>query len=337
MLWTDQNILCSFINQLCGVSVIVVFVQLLSCVQLFVTPWTAACQASLSFTISWSLLKFMSIESVMPSNHLIPCCPLLLPFIFPSITVFSVIHLFTSGGQSIGASSSGLVLPTNIQSWFPLGLTGLVTLLSKELWRVFSSTIIWKYQFVTQPSKPKITLYSPLSCLLCTLLCIGNALFFFFFYLFISKFCSEGSPMMAEKQVGRPLSPPQIHQKIIWMLSNFHKTTSECSRRTPAPRKAAHSLQKEVVQNIKDKNINKKLGLKTHPGERVVKEETLSQVGLWGVWNLRGQHNWEKKTNKPQNTHLIATASRGAAQMLASDTSQGRLSREARLQHWCLG
>ena len=90
MLWTDQNILSSFINQLHVVSVIVVFVQLLSCVQLFVTPWTAACQASLSFTISWSLLKFMSIESVMPSNHLISCCPLLLlPSIFPSITVFS--------------------------------------------------------------------------------------------------------------------------------------------------------------------------------------------------------------------------------------------------------
>ena len=65
-------------------------VQLLSCVQLFVTPWTAAHQASLSFTISWSLLKLMSIKSVMPSNHLILCHPLLLlPAIFPSIRVFS--------------------------------------------------------------------------------------------------------------------------------------------------------------------------------------------------------------------------------------------------------
>ena len=67
-----------------------VAVQLLSHAQLFVTPWTAACQVSLSFTISWSLLKLMSIESVMPSNHLILCCPLLLlPTIFPSIRVFS--------------------------------------------------------------------------------------------------------------------------------------------------------------------------------------------------------------------------------------------------------
>ena len=68
----------------------VVVVQSLSRVQLFVTAWTATCQASLSFTISWSLLKLMSIESVMPSNHLILCRPLLLlPSIFPSIRVFS--------------------------------------------------------------------------------------------------------------------------------------------------------------------------------------------------------------------------------------------------------
>ena len=65
-------------------------VQLLSCVRLFATPWTTACQASLSITNSWSLLKLMAFESVMPSNHLILCCPLLLPSsIFPSIRVFS--------------------------------------------------------------------------------------------------------------------------------------------------------------------------------------------------------------------------------------------------------
>ena len=72
-------------------------VQSLSHVRLFATPWTAACQASLLITNSWSLLKFMSVESVMPSNHLILCCPLLLlPSIFPSIRVFSsesVLHI----------------------------------------------------------------------------------------------------------------------------------------------------------------------------------------------------------------------------------------------------
>ena len=67
----------------------VVDVQLLSHVSLFAMPSTAACQASLSFTISWSLLRFMSIELVMPSNHLFLCHPLLLPSIFPSIRVFS--------------------------------------------------------------------------------------------------------------------------------------------------------------------------------------------------------------------------------------------------------
>ena len=71
------------------------------------TPWTAARQASRSITNSWSLLKLMSIKSVMPSNHLILCCPLLLlPSIFPRIRVFSMSQFFASGGQSIGVSAS---------------------------------------------------------------------------------------------------------------------------------------------------------------------------------------------------------------------------------------
>ena len=105
----------------------IVVVHLLSCVQLFVTPWTVAHQASLSFTISQSLLKLMSIESVMSSNHLILCCPfLLLPSIFSSIRVFFNESVFAPGGQSIGASAS--VLPMNIQGWFTLGWTGLISL-----------------------------------------------------------------------------------------------------------------------------------------------------------------------------------------------------------------
>ena len=94
-------------------------VQLLSCVQLFVTPWTAACQASLSVTNSWSLLKLMSIKLVMPFNHLILCCPLLLPpSVFPSIRIFSnesVLHIrwpkYWSFSFSISPSNeySGLI------------------------------------------------------------------------------------------------------------------------------------------------------------------------------------------------------------------------------------
>ena len=77
-------------SELLTVSIVVVVdIQLLSHVQLFVTPWTAACQASLSFTVFQSSLKFMSIVSVMLSNHLILCCHLLLPSVFPSIRVFS--------------------------------------------------------------------------------------------------------------------------------------------------------------------------------------------------------------------------------------------------------
>ena len=92
-------------------------VLLLSCVQLFATPCTTAHQASLSITNSQSLLKLMFIQSVMPSNHLILCCPfLLLPSIFPRIRVFSNEKFsFVSGGQSIGVSASASVLPVNIQ------------------------------------------------------------------------------------------------------------------------------------------------------------------------------------------------------------------------------
>ena len=120
----------------------------------FCILWTAARQCSLSFTVSYSLLKLMVIESVMPSNHLSLCRSLLLlPSIFPSIRVFSISQVFTSGGQTIGASTLALILPVNIQGWFPLGLTGLSFLLSKRLSRVFSSTTVWKHQFFgSQPS-----------------------------------------------------------------------------------------------------------------------------------------------------------------------------------------
>ena len=113
-------------------------VQSLSSVRLFVTPWPAACQASLSITNTWSLLKFLSIELVMPSNHLILCHPLLLlPSIFPSIRSFPMSQFFALGGQSIRASASASVLPMNIQDSFSLGWTGWISLQTKGLSRVF--------------------------------------------------------------------------------------------------------------------------------------------------------------------------------------------------------
>ena len=110
-------------------------------------PWTIAWQASLSVTNSRSLLKLMSIELVMPSNHLILCRSLLLlPSIFP-IRVFSNESVLCISGQSIVISASASVLPMNIQDWYPLGWTGWTSLQSKGLSRVFSNTTVQKHQF----------------------------------------------------------------------------------------------------------------------------------------------------------------------------------------------
>ena len=126
----------------------VIVVRSPSHVWLFVTPQTVALQASLSLIISRSLPKFMATESVMSfSVTLFSFCLQS----FPASGSFPMSQLFTSGGQSTGASAS--VLPMNLQGWFPLGLTGLIALLFMELSRVFSSTTVGKYQFFSaQPS-----------------------------------------------------------------------------------------------------------------------------------------------------------------------------------------
>ena len=99
-------------------------------------------------TNSRSSLRLMSIESVMPSSHLILSRPLLLLLsIFPSIRGFFNELVLRIGGQRIGVSASSSVLPMNIQDWFPLGWTGWISLQSKGLWRVFSNTTVQKYQF----------------------------------------------------------------------------------------------------------------------------------------------------------------------------------------------
>ena len=161
------------------------------------TPWTAAHQASLSFTVSRGLLKFVSTESVMPSNHLILCLQSFpfssfsfssRPQSFPASGSFQMSQFFTSGGLGIGASASASVLPMNIQDWFPLELTGLSSLQSKGLSRVFSNTTILKHQFFgTQPSlwsnshihtqpleKPQRQLYGPGSNILSICLISGG-------------------------------------------------------------------------------------------------------------------------------------------------------------------
>ena len=132
-------------------------VHLLSCVWLFATPWTAAHHASLSISNSQSLLKLMSIESVMPSNPLILCPPLLLMLsTFPASGSFPRSQLIESGGQSTRVSASASVLPVNIQGWFPLGLTGWISWQSRGLSRVFSNTTILQSSafFMVQLSHP---------------------------------------------------------------------------------------------------------------------------------------------------------------------------------------
>ena len=121
-----------------------------------------------SFTISRSLLKLMSIELVMPSNHIILCHPwILLPLIFPSKDFFercfqSLLMSQLLGGQSIGASASASVLPKNIKDCFPLGWTGLISLQSEWLSRVFSNTTVQKHQFFDA----QLSLWSTLTSIL---------------------------------------------------------------------------------------------------------------------------------------------------------------------------
>ena len=131
-------------------------VQLLSHVRLFATPWTAACQASLSITNSQSLLKIISNQWCHPtiSSSVIPYSSCLQSFLASGS--FPRSQFFASGGQSIGAS----VLPMNILDWFPLRLTGLISLQSKGPSRVFSNITVQKHQFlVLSPTLTSINDY----------------------------------------------------------------------------------------------------------------------------------------------------------------------------------
>ena len=123
-------------------------VQSLSRVRLFVTPWIAARQASLSITNFRNSLRLTSIKSVMPSSHLILCRPLLLlPPIPPSIRVFANESTLPMRWPKYWSSASASVLPKNTQDWSPLEWTGWISLQSKGLSRVFSNTTVKKHQF----------------------------------------------------------------------------------------------------------------------------------------------------------------------------------------------
>ena len=149
--WAD---ICIFNLSLSSISLFMYVVQLLSCVWLFVTPWVAAHQASLSFAISWNLLKLMSIELMMPSNHLILYCPLLfLPSIFPSTRIFSnelALHIrwpkFWRFSFSISPSSERSGLISFRIDWFDLLAVHetLKSLLQHHIWK---ASILWHSGF----------------------------------------------------------------------------------------------------------------------------------------------------------------------------------------------
>ena len=113
----------------------------------FATPWTTACQVSLSITNSQNSLKPTSIEWVMPSCHLILWRPSSYPQSLPASESFSMSHLFIWGGQCTGVSALASVLPKNTQDWSPLEWTGWISLQSKGLSRVFSNIAVQKHQF----------------------------------------------------------------------------------------------------------------------------------------------------------------------------------------------
>ena len=176
-------------------------VQSLSRVWLFATPWIAARQASLSITNSRSSPKLMCIELVMPSCHLILCCPLLfLPSIFPSIRVFSNESALRIRWPSIGASASASVLPMNTQDWSPSEWNGWTSLQSKGLARVFSNTTVQKHQFFSAQLSSQtehmngqiqaylIVLLFAVLCFVDNCVCFTNLMFVITLYWALSKF-----------------------------------------------------------------------------------------------------------------------------------------------------
>ena len=141
-----------------------VIVQSLGHVPLFVTPWTIACQAFLSFIISWVCTN-SSIESVMPASTIsCPAACFSCPQSFPASRSFPRSQLFASGGQSTGVSASGAVLPMNIQDWFPLGCTGLISCSPRDsqessLEPQFKSIISLALSFVYGPTVTSVLDY----------------------------------------------------------------------------------------------------------------------------------------------------------------------------------
>ena len=155
MFWGDIDLyVCFLVLSLSGFGKgLLLLLKLLSHVQLFATPWTAARQTSLSLTISWIYPSSCSLHRwCSPAISYSEANFSFWPQSFPASRTFPVSQLFPSDDQNTGVSVSALVLPMSIQDWFPLGLTGLISLLSKGFSRVFFNTTVWKHQFFSAKS-----------------------------------------------------------------------------------------------------------------------------------------------------------------------------------------
>ena len=255
-----------FILWLLWLLVVLVVVQSLSHVQLFATPCTASFQVSLSFSASQSLLKLTSIESMMPSYRL---WPLLTPsptLNLPASRSSPMSQLFTSGGLSIRASAS--VLPVNIQGWFPLGLTDLISLLYRGFSGVFSSTTIQKHLlwhsafFMFQLSHPYMTTGKTIALTRWTFVSQVMCLLFNMLSMFVIAFLPRSKRLLIswlqwlstviwghkkiKSIIVSTFSPPICHKVmglepmifVFWMLISsqlFHSPLSPSSRGSLVP------------------------------------------------------------------------------------------------------
>ena len=207
--------------------VLFVVVQSLSRIWLFVIPWTAECQASLSFTISWSLLKFMSIESVMPSNHHILCLPLLLlPSIFPSIRVFSnefPLHIRWPKCWSFSFSISPSIEYSRLISfrmdWFDLSLVQ-GTLKSLIQHHSSKESILWRSAlFMVQLSHPYMTNEKTVALTIWTFVGKVMSLLFNMLFRFVISFSprNKSDSELGLKVIGSDMG----HENLPWVLHNL--------------------------------------------------------------------------------------------------------------------
>ena len=207
------------------VLIYIVFVQSQSHVQLFATLWPVVHQAPLSSTVSWSLLQFMSIESVMLSNHLILCHLLLLLLsIFPSLRILVSKLILCIRWPKYWSFSFGTILPMDIQGWFPLGWTGLISLLSKGLLRnnLKASGLQCSGLFMTQISHMYMTPGKTIAVTIWTFIGKVMSLLLNMVPRFVIAFLPRGKHLLISwLQSPSPVILETNKRKDLWLLPRF--------------------------------------------------------------------------------------------------------------------